>query len=180
MNKWIGISLGTIVGLSHVGMIQMLSQNNKYPKVNLPVGQYTAYTVIANKDGYTINYRAHDPRVMVNIERSERPGGFLGMGKKKVISETQYMAEGKMHLDPVLDAEGNVLTPKEIACLKKEGGGESTGRLVGGAAGTAVVAQTGVTSIPVIGWVLGGAMTMIGMDQGAEIGGSMARDFADC
>ena len=180
MNKWIGISLGTIVGLSHIGMIQMLSQNSKYPKLNLPIGPYTAYTVQTNKDGYMINYRAHDPRVMATIERSERPGGFLGMGKKQIITETQYMAEGKMHLDPVLDAEGNVLTPKEIACLKKEGGGESTGRLVGGAAGTAVVAQTGITSIPVIGWVLGGAMTMIGMDQGAEIGGTMARDFADC
>ncbi len=180
MNKWIGISLGTIVGLSHIGMIQMLSQNNKYPKLNLPIGPYTAYTVQTNKDGYMINYRAHDPRVMATIERSERPGGFLGMGKKQITTETQYMAEGKMHLDPVIGEDGNVLTPKEIACLKKEGGGESTGRLVGGAAGTAVVAQTGVTSIPVIGWVLGGAMTMIGMDQGAEIGGSMARDFADC
>ena len=180
MNKWIGISLGTIVGLSHIGMIQMLSQNNKYPKLNLPIGPYTAYTVQTNKDGYMINYRAHDPKVMVTLERSERPGGFLGMGKKKVISETQYMAGGKLHLDPVLDDDGKPLSPKEIACLKKEGGGESTGRLVGGAAGTAVVAQTGITSIPVIGWVLGGAMTMIGMDQAADIGGSMARDYADC
>ena len=161
-------------------MIQMLSQNNKYPKVNLPVGPDTAYTVMAHKDGYTINYRAHDPRVMATIERSDKPGGFLGLGKKKLITETQYMAEGKLHLDPVLDDDGKPLSPKEIACLKKEGGGESTGRLVGGAAGTAVVAQTGITSIPVIGWVLGGAMTMIGMDQGADIGGSMARDFADC
>ena len=180
MNKWIGISLGTIVGSSHIGMIQMLSQNNKYPKLNLPIGPYTAYTVQTNKDGYMINYRAHDPRVMATIERSNKPGGFLGLGKKKVVSETQYMAEGKLHLDPVMGEDGKPLSPKEIACLKKEGGGESTGRLVGGAAGTAVVANTCITSIPVIGWVLGGAMTMIGMDQGAEIGGTMARDFADC
>jgi hypothetical protein len=161
-------------------MIVMISQQTKFPKVNLPIGEYTAYTVKAGVDGYFINYRAHDPRVMATIERSDKPGGFLGLGKKKVITETQYMAEGKMHLDPVLDAEGNALTPKEIACLKKEGGGESTGRIVGGAAGTAVVANTSITSIPVIGWVLGGAMTMIGMNQGAEIGGQMARDFADC
>ena len=180
MKKWIGISLGTLLGVSHIGMIGTLANRTKFPKLNLPIGEYTAYTVVANEQGYTINYRAHDPRVMVNVERSDKPGGFLGLGKKKVISETQYMAEGKMHLDPVLDAEGNALTPKEIACLKKEGGGESTGRLVGGAAGTAVVANTGITSIPVIGWVLGGAMTMIGMNQGAEIGGTMARDFADC
>jgi len=35
-----------------------------------------------------------------------------------------------------------------------------------------------MASIPVIGWVLAGATTMLGMDQGAEIGGNMARDLA--
>ena len=180
MKKWIGISLGTLLGISHIGMIGMIARKESFPKLNLPIGEYTSYNVIANKEGYSINYRAHDPRVMATIERSDKPGGFLGLGKRKVITETQYMADGKLHLDPVMGEDGKPLSPKEIACLKKEGGGESTGRLVGGAAGTAVVAQTGITSIPVIGWVLGGAMTMIGMDQGAEIGGTMARDFADC
>ena len=65
-----------------------------------------------------------------------------------------------------------------IACIKKKGGGEGTGRMVGGAAGAAVVTQTGIASIPIIGWVLAGAATMIGMDQGAEIGGQMAGDLA--
>ena len=120
MNKWIGISLGTIVGLSHIGMIQMLSQNNKYPKLNLPIGPYTAYTVQTNKDGYMINYRAHDPRVMATIERSDKPGGFLGLGKKKVITETQYMADGKLHLDPVMGEDGKPLSPKEIHVLRKK------------------------------------------------------------
>ena len=50
--------------------------------------------------------------------------------------------------------------------------------MVGGAAGTAVVTQTGMASIPIIGWVLAGATTMMGMDQGAEIGGQMAADLA--
>jgi len=31
-----------------------------------------------------------------------------------------------------------------------------------------------------VGWVLAGAATMLGMEQGAEIGGQMAMDFADC
>ncbi len=39
------------------------------------------------------------------------------------------------------------------------------------------VANTGIASIPFVGWVLAGAATMIGMDQGAEIGGNMVEDL---
>ena len=73
-------------------------------------------------------------------------------------------------------------TPKtdaaEVACIKAQGGGESTGRIVGGGIGASV--GTSLASVPYVGWVLAGAATMIGMDQGAEIGGTMAKDFADC
>ena len=178
MRKWIGISLGTLLGVSHIGMIQMISQSTKYPKLNLPIGEYTAYTVKAGPDGYFINYRAHDPKVMATIERVKRPAGFLGLGTKEGVIERQYMAEGAMHLDNG-GGEGN-LTAKQIACIKAQGSGESTGRLVGGGLGTAVVANTSITSIPIVGWVLGGAIAMLGMDQGAEIGATMARDFKGC
>ena len=49
MNKWIAISLGTVVGLSHIGMIGMISRQSKFPVVNLPVGPYTSYQVNAGK-----------------------------------------------------------------------------------------------------------------------------------
>ena len=176
MRKLIGISLGTLIGLSHIGMIGMIARKESFPKLNLPIGEYTSYSVIANKEGYTINYRAHDPRVMATITRSERPGGFLGLGKKKVITEQQYTMEGAVHTDSNGDSGG--LSAKQIACIKKQGAGEGTGRLVGGSLGTAAVTQTGMASIPIIGWVLAGATTMIGMDQGAEIGGHMAAEFA--
>ena len=180
MKKWIGISLGTILGISHVGMINMLSQSTKYPKLNLPIGQYTAYTVKAGPEGYFINYRAHDPKVMATVERVKRPAGFLGLGKKEGVIERQFMAEGALHVTPMIGKDGNPLTAKQIACIKAQGSGESTGRLIGGGLGTAVVANSSIASIPVVGWVLAGAMTMIGMDQGAEIGGQMAQDFKGC
>lgn len=84
------------------------------------------------------------------------------------------MAEGALH------TQGNPkgLSAGTIACIKKRGSGEGTGRLVGGGLGTAAVGVTGVASIPVVGWVLAGAMTMMGMEQGAEIGGNMAADLA--
>ena len=90
------------------------------------------------------------------------------------------MAEGALHTIPVYDKNGKQLTAKQIACIKAQGSGESTGRLVGSGLGAAVVTNTSITSIPVIGWVLGGAITMLGMDQGAEIGGQMAQDFKGC
>tara|TARA_Y100001963_G_scaffold143185_1_gene213733 strand:- start:723 stop:1274 length:552 start_codon:yes stop_codon:yes gene_type:complete len=171
MKKWIGISLGTLLGISHIGMIGMIARKDSFPKLNLPIGEYTSYNVVANKEGYSINYRAHDPRVLVKSEHVDRPAGLLGLGKKKLDIHEQY------YLSPSQSQSGG-LDHKTIACIKKKGGGEGTGRMVGGAAGAAVVTQTGIASIPIIGWVLAGAATMIGMDQGAEIGGQMAADLA--
>ena len=171
MKKWIGLSLGTLIGISHIGMIGMIARKESFPKLNLPIGEYTSYNVIANKEGYTINYRAHDPRVLATMQRVDKPGGFLGMSRNKSYTERQYYV-------PSSQSDSGGLDPKQIACIKKQGSGEGTGRLVGGGLGTAVVTQTGMASIPVIGWVLAGATTMLGMDQGAEIGGNMAKDLA--
>ena len=174
MKKWIGISLGTLLGVSHLGMIGIISQQTKFPKLNLPIGEYTSYSVKADKDGYLINYRAHDPKVMVSVTRQNKPAGFLGFGKSKTHIEKQYMAEGALHIG----GDSGGVSAKSLACIKKVGGGEQTGRLVGGGLGTAAVTQTGLASIPVVGWLLAGATTMMGMEQGAEIGGTMAADLA--
>ena len=171
MKKFIGYSLGTLIGISHIGMIGMIARRESLPKINLPIGEYTSYHVQANKNGYSIQYRAHDPRVLVKSEHVDRPAGFLGLGKKKVeIHEQYYLAPS--------ESKGSGLDPKTIACIKKKGGGEQTGRLVGGSLGTAAVTNTGLASVPIVGWVLAGAVTMMGMDQGAEIGGQMAEDLA--
>ena len=171
MKKFIGYSLGTLIGISHIGMIGMIARRESLPKINLPIGEYTSYHVQANKNGYSIQYRAHDPRVLVKSEHVDRPAGFLGLGKKKVeIHEQYYLAPS--------ESKGSGLDPKTIACIKAKGGGEGTGKMVGGALGTAAVTNTGLASVPIVGWVLAGAVTMMGMDQGAEIGGQMAEDLA--
>jgi|TARA_B100000427_G_scaffold237843_1_gene200783 hypothetical protein len=175
MKKWIGFSLGALVGLSHIGMIGMIANRSKFPKLNLPVSDYTSYSVIANEEGYTINYRAHDPRVLIKNEGIERPAGFLGMGKTKVSKHEQY------YISPSGTKVGGTKLDDKVACIKAQGSGEGTGRMVGGAAAAATVTHTGIASVPIIGWVLAGAATMIGMDQGAEIGGNMAKDLSkDC
>ena len=143
MKKWIGISVGTLLGISHIGMIGMIARKESFPKMNLPIGDYTSYNVHANKEGYSINYRAHDPRVLVKSEHVDRPAGFLGLGKKKVAIHEQY------YLAPSESKDGG-LDPKTIACIKKKGSGEGTGKMVGGAVGTAAVTKLVLASIPIV------------------------------
>ncbi len=189
-NKWKWISIGTVgslFALSHIGMIGMLATRQSFPKVNLPVNEYTSYSVRAGKDGYAINYRANDPLIM-HVERDVKTkGGFLGLGNNTVKVREQYTLGGKTHhggpvsnpttwIDP--SAKGGELSEKTIACIEARGGGKSTGKIVGGSVGATV--GSSLTGIPFVGWVLAGAASMIGMDAGSEIGGSMAESYAGC
>ena len=176
MNKWIGISLGTLVGVTHIGMIGLLISKNEFPQLNLPIGDYTSYSVEAGKEGYRINYRANDPLVMGVRKDIKKPAGFLGFGQATMHSEEQYTMDGSRHLE---SGEPGKLSAAQVACIEAAGGGKQTGRIVGGSIG-ATVASSGLASIPYVGWVLAGAATVFGMEQGAEIGGQMATEFADC
>ena len=175
MNKWIGISLGTLLGVSHIGMIGMLAnRSSKMPTLNLPVSEYTSYKAKVSMDGYEIEYRANDPKTVNRIREVKKKGGFLGLGNNR---------ESIIEQVPVDQSLRNTQQQREVAdarsteCIKAIGSGEGTGRIVGGSLGGAV-ATTGVASIPYVGWVLAGAATMIGMNQGGEIGGQMAEDFS--
>ena len=174
--KWIAIGLGAMIGVSYIGILGSLINRKTMPTLNLPVGEYTSYSVRANKDGYEINYRANDPLVMEVTKDSNRPAGFLGFGKATVKTKEHYTMDGSRHLQG--RSEGKISAAR-IECIKAAGGGESTGKIVGGSIGAAV-GTSGLASVPYVGWVLAGAATMLGMEQGAEIGGQMAMDFAEC
>ena len=174
---WIAISLGALIGISHIGMIGILATRSKFPAVNLPVSEYTSYSVRAGKDGYAINYRANDPLIMGVRKNVDRPAGFLGLGRSKTNYEEQYTMDGSRHLEG--RDQGN-LSAAQVECIKAAGGGESTGKIVGGSIGAAV-GTTGIASIPYVGWVLAGAATMMGMDAGSDVGGTMAESISkDC
>ena len=173
-NKWIAISLGSLIGLSHIGMIGMISRQQKFPVVNLPVGPYTSYSVKADKNGYAINYRANDPKVM-RVERDiKKKAGFLGLGNNKTTIKEEYTMDGAVHLDSgrISSITGN----KSEACIESIGAGKGTGKMVGAGVGTAVAPS--LTGIPLVGWVIAGAATMMGMDAGEEVGGTMAESMS--
>ena len=188
MNKWIGISLGTILGVSHIGMIGLIAtrNNNKLPALNIPVTPYSSYVASVSEDGYKISYSANDPKVMMTTEDVVTPSGFLGLSKKKTQRVVEYTMDGAEHhggpvssptawIDPSAQGTGQGPSDKTIACIKAVGSAEGTGRLVGTSVGAA--AAPTVSSIPFVGWVVAGWVAMFGGEQGAEIGGNTARDL---
>ena len=187
MNKWIGISLGTVVGLSHLGMIGLLSnRESKLPSLNIPVGPYTSYNAEVTQEGYRIAYKANDPKIMISTEEVKKKAGFLGLGNNKVQKVTEYTMDGAAHhggpvssptawIDPSAQGTGQGPSDKTIACIKAVGSAEGTGRLVGTSVGAA--AAPTVSNIPFVGWVVAGWIAMFGGEQGAEIGGNMAQDL---
>ena len=189
--KWSALGLGGLLGLSHIGMLAMLATrgNSKYPKIAIPpVNQYSSVRVMAGEDGYSLEYRGNDPKSMFTTKTVNR-GGFLKKGDTTTVTQ-EYTMDGAVHhggpvsngrtwIDPV--AVGSLGEKKSSAkteeCIEARGGGKSTGRLVGGSVGASV--GSGLSSIPFVGWVLAGAASMIGMNEGAELGGDIAENFTD-
>ena len=189
--KLSALGLGGLLGLSHISMIVMLAtrETSKYPKITIPpVNQYSSVRVMAGEDGYSLEYRGNDPKSMFTTKTVNK-GGFLKKGDTTTITK-EYTMDGAVHhggpvsnnrtwIDPagVGSFSEKKTSAKTEECIEARGGGKSTGRLVGGSVGAA--AGSGLSSIPFVGWVLAGAATMIGMNEGADLGGDVAESFSD-
>jgi len=193
MNKWIGISLGTLFGVSHIGMIGYIASNNKnqLPKLDIPVTPYTSYVVQADKEGYKISYTANDPKTAYITTDVKKKGGFLGLANNTEKKVEEYFMDGQINQGgPVSNHRSWIdqppgLTPQQAqeitaarkseACIEAIGSAKGTGRLVGTSIGAS--AAPSLASIPFVGWVAAGWVAMFGGNQGAEIGGNMAEDL---
>ena len=190
MNKWIGISLGTIFGISHIGMIGLLAtrKGSEIPIMTPPVGDYTSYVVSANKEGYKISYTANDPKTMHITKDIKKKGGFLGLANNTTQIVEEYVMDGKTNQggpvsnkrswqDPstIVNGGGGEVSDKTVACIEAVGAAKGTGRLVGTSVGAA--AAPAVSGIPFIGWVAAGWVAMFGGNQGADIGEQMAEEL---
>ena len=194
MNKWFAITLGTTLGLGHIGMIGLIATNksvSKLPSLNLPVGEYTSYDANVTEDGYMISYKANDPKTMTTtINRSK--GGFLSKNNTKEVIE--FTMDGAAHhggpvstksawIDPAAlavqaSAKPQGLTDRTVECIEAIGGGKQSGRLVGSSVGASVAPS--LTGIPFVGWLAAGWVTMFGGNQGSNIGGDIVAEFKDC
>ena len=139
--KWAALGLGGLLGISHLGMIGIIDNRkpeSKFPQLNIPVSEYSSYSLQANEAGYAINYRANDPLVMQTTKEVGGSGLFSKSPTTKIVK--QYTMDGaELHDGPVstrsawIDPSGltgdgeKKISAKTIECIKARGSGEGTG-----------------------------------------------------
>ena len=189
--KWFALGLGGIFGLSHIGMIGMISRKDNVPVISPPVGPYTSYVIQADKEGYKLSYTANDPKTMIITKDIKEKAGFLGLSNNTTQITEEYVMDGKTNQGGAVSNSRSWLDQppgltneqakemkeyrKSEACIKAIGSAEGTGRLVGTSVGAS--AAPTLSTIPFVGWVAAGWVAMFGGNQGAEIGGNMANDL---
>ena len=147
--KWVGVGLGSLIAIAHIGVLGHLVKRQEsavqVPTINIPHGDYSSYTIRAGKEGYEIEYKANDPKVM-SSERSldldkERRGIFGGGGREKrqEYRRDEYTMDGRRNVDGgAIDAEGK--SAREVECIVADAGARSQGAM----AGTSIAAGVGV------------------------------------
>ena len=67
--------------------------------INPPVGDYSSYTAKVGQDGYEIEYKGNDPKVLGVTKYVDKTNGFFGIGgKSNVTFEEEYTMDGARHL----------------------------------------------------------------------------------
>ena len=188
--KWVAIGAGALFGIAHIGLFGYVinrpeePQVPQVPTINIPRGDYSSYTIKAGKDGYEIEYRANDPKIIESeksLDLQKSQSGFFG-GKKyenrREYRNDQFTMDGTRNLGgAVLDGEGK--SAKDIECIVADAGARSQGAMAGSAI-AAGVAVPAVASIPYVGWLAGGWALLLGQKAGSELGSQVGTVFNDC
>lgn len=191
MNKAVKYSLiGVlgIVGVAHIGLLgyvlrKPVEKVAPVPTINIPRGPYSSYRIKAGKDGYEIEYRSDDPKVLNSsrsLDLNKEKRGLFG-GGTEIRSEyrtDQYTREGIRNMGGAIGEEGkqNALSAE---CIASDAGARSQGAMAGTsiAAGLAVPA---VSSIPYVGWLAGGWALLLGQNLGEAAGSTVNSLISDC
>ena len=185
--KIIITTAGALFAISHLGLLGYLidrkAEPPTVPTINLPRGPYSSYRIKAGKDGYEIEYRANDPKVLeseksLQLDRNKK--GFFGGGteQRNEYRRDQYTMDGVRNIGGAIDAEGksNALSAE---CIAADAGARSQGAMAGTAISAGLVVPA-VSSIPYIGWLAGGWALLLGQQAGETIGSEVGSAFNDC
>ena len=186
--KWVALSVGGVIAIAHIGVLGHLIKKEppvqSAPTINLPRGPYSSYKIKAGKDGYEIEYRANDPKILES-ERSldldkEKRGLFGGGSEKRTeYRRDQYTMEGTRNMGGGAVANGEGKTAKNIECIVADAGARSQGAMAGSAISAGVVVPA-VMNIPYIGWLVAGWVTLLGQNVGSSVGSEVGSVFNDC
>ena len=185
--KWVALSVGGVIAFAHIGVLGHLIKKEppvqSAPTINLPRGPYSSYKIKAGKDGYEIEYRANDPKVLesersLDLDREKK--GFFGGGSEQRTEyrRDQYTMEGTRNMGGgEITSEGK--SAKDIECIVADAGARSQGAMAGSAI-TAGVVVPAVMNIPYIGWLAAGWATLLGQNVGSAVGSEVGSVFNDC
>jgi len=177
---------GALFAISHLGLLGYLidrkAEPPSVPTINLPRGPYSSYTIEAGKEGYRIEYRADDPKVLesersLDLDKEKR--GFFGGGteQRQEYRRDQYTREGARNVGGAITEEGK--SAKDIECIVADAGARSQGAMAGSAIAAGAAAPA-LSSIPYVGWLAGGWALLLGQKVGSEIGSQVGEVFNDC
>ena len=184
--KVVALGVGGIIAFAHIGLLGHLINASKpqYPVINFPKGDYSSYKIEAGKDGYKIEYRANDPRVLeseryLNNQRNKK--GFFGGGieSRQEFRRDEYTMDGARNLGTGGATDGEGKTAKDIECIVADAGARSQGAMAGTAVSAGLIVPA-VSSIPYVGWLASGWALLLGQKAGSELGSEVGSAFNDC
>ena len=184
--KVIAVAAGTLFAVSHIGLLGYLLKEEprvqQPPTFNLPRGPYSSYRIKAGKDGYEIEYRANDPKVLESSKSMtldlEKKGFFGGKSERRnEFRRDQFTMDGVRNLGGATTETGK--SAKDIECIVADAGARSQGAMAGSAI-AAGVAVPAVINIPYVGWLAAGWATLLGQNVGSAVGSEVGQVFNDC
>ncbi len=185
--KTIALVLGALVGVSHIGLLGYVLRDStpkvkEIPTINIPRGPYSSYTIRAGKDGYEIEYRANDPKILESeksLDMDKNRKGLFGGGSEKRTEyrRDQYTMEGTRNIGGEISAEGK--SARDVECLLADAGARSQGAMAGTAIASGLVAPA-LSSIPYVGWLAGGWALLAGQQAGETLDSEVGSAFNDC
>ena len=177
-----------LFAISHLGLLGYLidrkAEPPSVPTINLPRGPYSSYKIEAGREGYRIEYRADDPKVLES-ERSldldkEKRGMFGGGSEQRTeYRRDQYTMEGVRNMGGGALSEEGKQNAQSAECIAADAGARSQGAMAGTSIAAGLVVPA-VSSIPYIGWLAGGWALLLGQQAGETIGSEVGSVFNDC
>ena len=133
--KTIAIAAGSVFALAHIGLLGYVLRPQKPPvqqppTFNLPRGPYSSYRIKAGKDGYEIEYRANDPKVLESSKSMtldlDKKGFFGGRSEQRTeFRRDQFTMDGVRNLGgETTETQGK--SAKDVECLIADAGGSIT------------------------------------------------------
>ena len=185
--KTIAIVAGSIFAASHIGLLGYVLRPSEekvsHPTINIPHGPYSSYKLKATKDGYEIEYRANDPKVLessksLTLDKNKK--GLFGGGteQRTEYRRDQYTMEGVRNMGGA-GTLGEGKSAKDVECLIADAGARSQGAMAGTAISTGLLAPA-VMNIPYIGWLAAGWANLIGQRAGEAAGSQVNSMISDC